>query len=367
MEIKINQKEFYNGIQTVRKAVSTNNALPILSGILIKTEKDKLKLVATDLELGIECTVEANILEKGAVVLPATYLANIIRELPKEKLKLKVNSNNNTKIEFKRSQFKINGSPADEFPLLPEIESGINYTLSSAFFKDMINRTKFATSQDESRPFLTGGLLLIENNELKMIATDSYRLAYSNSRLDKEFKNSEVIIPSKTLEELSKLLTSEEEEEIKVVITENQILFNFLNITLISRLIEGQFPSYQQVLPDSSKTEVEIDKNQLLNATKRASLLAKDNSNIIKVELKDNFLIIKSNSPEVGESYEQIKVDQKGENTEIAFNASYLIDVLKVIEEEKVLMNLSGSLNPGVIKEIDNNDYIYIIMPVRSA
>ncbi|MGM0471162.1 MAG: DNA polymerase III subunit beta [Bacillota bacterium] len=365
MKIKINKQNFYEGIQTVKKAVSSKSNLPILSGILLETEDKKLKLVGTDLELGIECKVEANIINEGAVVLPANHLANIIRELPNEELVLNTNQKDNrTEITCDLSQFKINSSPADEFPLLPEVESNTECTLPQEEFKKIINRTKFATSNDESRPFLTGGLLLLDEQDLKMVATDSYRLAYSEYKLNQKFSTKKAIIPSKTLNELSKLLNSE--EDIKFIITDNQILFEFSGITIISRLIEGQFPNYNQVIPDKENTIVKINKEELLNAAKRASLVAKNDSNIIKTEFVDNRLIIQSNAPEVGQAYEEVTTNQQGENTKISFNASYLIDVLKVLDEEEVLLKLSGELSPGIIKEANSNDYLHVIMPVRS-
>ncbi|SDC43596.1 MULTISPECIES: DNA polymerase III subunit beta [unclassified Candidatus Frackibacter] len=367
MQIKVNKKELYEGIQIVSKAVSSKSTLPILSGILIKTVNDKLKLVGTDLEIGIECNVNAKIISNGSTVLPANYLTSIIRELPNQELELKVNEENNAKIICDLSEFKINGFPADEFPLLPEIESGTEYLLKQKNLKTMIDRIKFATSNDESRPFLTGGLLLVEDQLLKMVATDSYRLSYTELNLDKELSDNKVIIPSKTLDELSKLLSSEEEKEVQILTTDNQMLFDFSGITIISRLIEGNFPNYNQVIPNNFSTQVTVKRKDLLNATKRASLFVKDNSNIIRTKFEDSRLIIESTSSKVGESYEELEIEQQGDNTEIAFNANYLMDVLKVIDSEEVLLELSGKLSPGVIKEMKSDEYIYVIMPVRSA
>lgn len=366
MQIKIDKKSLYEGIQTVKKAVSAKSTLPILSGILLKAKSEKLKLVGTDLELGIECSVNAEIIDKGSIVLPATYLTNIIRELPNKDLEIKTDQDNNAKITCDSSEFKIHGFPADEFPLLPEIESSTEYILEQKTFKQIIDQIKFATSNDESRPFLTGGLLLIENQDLKMVSTDSYRLAYTELELNEDLSENRVIIPSKTLNELSKLLNSEE-EEIKILIADTQILFEFSGITIISRLIEGQFPNYKQVIPNNSETKINVDRKKLLKATKRASLFVKDNSNIIKIKTKGDKLIIESTGSEVGESYEELTISKKGENTEIAFNANYLIDVLKIIDTEEVLIKLSGALSPGVIKKSQGDNYIYVIMPVRST
>nr|WP_282580128.1 DNA polymerase III subunit beta [Natroniella sulfidigena] len=362
------QKEFYQGIQTVRKAVSSKTTLPILSGILLKTEGDKLKLVGTDLEIGIECFVNTQVIQEGAIVLPAQHFTNIIRELPNEEIILSAETSNNTaQIKCGNSQFNIHGSPADEFPLLPEVESGTKLTIEQQRLKKIIEQIKFATSKDENKPFLSGGLLLLEDETVKLIATDTYRLAYKeNTITDKQGELTKAIIPNTTLQELTKLLDNQEEKT-KIVLTDNQILFKFSGISVVSRLIEGQFPNYKQVIPDTSETEIVVNTQQLLQATKRAALLAKEDSDIIKVNFNEDGLIITSNAPEIGQAYEEIPISLVGQETEIAFNAKYLLDALKVISDEEVTIKLSGPLAPGVIKTKSEQEYIYVIMPVRSA
>ncbi|WP_018249402.1 DNA polymerase III subunit beta [Orenia marismortui] len=368
MRIEINQKEFYEGIQTVSKAVSSKTTLPILSGILLKTEEDKLKVVGTDLEIGIECFIEAHIIKGGSIVLPAKYLTSIVRELPNEKIILTTEASNNTaQIKCDQAQFNIHGSPADEFPILPEIESGVRFTIKQNKFKEIIDQTKFAISKDESKPFLTGGLLIIEEGNIKLVSTDTYRLAYREDQInEKDISAEKVIIPNKTLNEIAKLLDNSE-DLIEIIITENQILFKFSGVSIVSRLIEGQFPNYKQVIPNKNNTKVVVDKNELLSAAKRASLLAKKDSNIIKINLEKDKLIITSNAPEIGQAYEEVSISLVGQETEIAFNAIYLMDCLKVIDSEEVVLELLGSLSPGVIKSKSEDEYIYVIMPVRSA
>ncbi|GAB6099670.1 DNA polymerase III subunit beta [Halanaerocella petrolearia] len=367
MKIEINQKEFYQAIQTVKKAVSSKTTLPILSGILLRTTGNTLKLVGTDLEIGIECFIEANVIEEGDIVLPAKYLASIIRELPNQKVIMATEPSNNTsQIKCGHSQFNIHGSAADEFPLLPEIESNTRFSISQQRLKDLINQIEFAISEDESKPFLTGGLLILEDEIIKLVATDTYRLAYREDEVDQiNSEQEEVIIPKKTLSELSKLL-DKTEDKVEITITENQILFNFAGISIVSRLIEGQFPNYKQVIPNQTKSKVEVDKDTLLQSAKRAALLAKKESNVIKINFESERLIITSNAPEVGQAYEEVTISLTGPETEIAFNASYLIDCLKVIDEDKIKMELSGALAPGVVKT-DSDKYISVIMPVRSA
>ncbi|MGM0369444.1 MAG: DNA polymerase III subunit beta [Bacillota bacterium] len=368
MKVKIKQEKLYQGIQTAGKAVSSKTTLPILSGILLEAQNNKIKLVGTDLEIGIECFVDAEVETEGSIVLPAKYLTSIVRELPSEEIILTTEDSNNTaQIKCSNSQFNIHGSPSDEFPLLPEVDSGVKFSIGQAKLKEIINQIEFAVSDDESKPFLNGGLILVNKETIKLVATDTYRLAYREEEIaNTELELDEIIIPSKTLSELSKLL-NDTDEEVAISITENQALFKFSGISIVSRLIEGQFPNYKQVIPDQNKTTAVVDKDKLLSATKRASLLAKQDSNIIKINLKSNKLVITANTPEVGQAYEEVAIELQGEETEIAFNAKYLIDCLKVISDEEVNLELSGSLSPGVIKTKNEHEYIYVIMPVRSA
>ncbi|OCL28436.1 DNA polymerase III subunit beta [Orenia metallireducens] len=367
MRIELNKKDFYEGIQTVNRAVSSKATLPILSGILLKTEEDRIKLVATDLEIGIKFYVDANIIKEGSIVLPAKYFTSIVRELPDDKIILTAEPSNNTaQIKCGQAQFNIHGSSSDEFPLLPKMNSGINFTISQGIFKEMIDQVKFAISEDISKPFLTGGLLKFEEEHLVLVTTDTYRLSYRRIKFNEiDITGKRVIIPNKTLNEISKLLNNNE-NLVKVLITDNQILFEFSGVTIVSRLIDGQFPSYKQVIPNKNNTKAIINRIELLNATKRASLLAKKDSNIIKINLEENQLVITSNVPEIGQAYERIPISLTGQETEIAFNATYMMDCLKVISSEEVILELSGSLSPGVIKDNSEDEYIYIIMPVRS-
>jgi len=366
MKIEVNQKEFHQCINTVRKGVSTKTTLPILSGILLKTEGDQLKLIGTDLEIGIESFVDANIIEGGEIVLPANYFGNIIKELPNDMVRMEVNQSNNTAfIKCGHSKFNINGFAADEFPTLPEIESGYSFSIAQSKFKDIINQVEFAISQDESKPFLNGGLLLLEEGEIKLVATDTYRLSYCHSPLEDQEVKLESIIPAKTIKELSRLL-DHSEEELEIIITDNQILFSFSGIIMISRLIEGQFPNYKYVIPNKSSIQAKADKENLLRAIKRAALLARQDANIIKLNFAQDELVITANAPEVGQAFERVGISLSGDETEIAFNANYLIDALKAVDNEEVTLELSGPLAPGVVKS-QSGDYICVIMPVRSA
>lgn len=369
MKIKVMQKEFYNAIQKVYKAVSNKTSLPILNGILLKTVNDQLRLVGTDLEIGIEAFLDVEVIKEGEVVLPADYLNNILREMTNQKIQLDVDDSYNTVIKTDSSKFNIHGSPTEEYPSLPEVKSEEFFTIEQTKLKEMIEQIKFAISKDDNKPFLTGGLMVLENSQIELVATDTYRLAYKKDKVNGQgMEDIEIIIPNQTLNELNRLM-DDKEEEVKMKFTESQILFKFNELSLVSRLIEGQFPKYQQVIPKNNNSKVEVNKQELLRAAKRAALFAKENSNIIKINLTADKLIITSNAPDVGQAYEEISVSLQGKETEIAFNANYLIECLRTLDVEKINLELSDSLSPGLIRidEGENVQYIYVIMPVRSA
>lgn len=368
MKFSIPQKDFLEGIQTVQRAVSNKNTLPILAGILLKADNNQLKLVATDLEIGIECYVNAEIIANGEIVLPANHLSNIIRELPSKPVEVDCNlETRSAEIICGHSRFNINGFPADDFPMLPKIEEGTQFSIRQNLFKEVIEQVKIATSNDETQPFLNGALLKIEGDLLKMASTNSYRLAFRETRLELGIgEKIEAIIPNKTLDEMARLLNDNPEDSVKIQITMNQILFEMENITVISRLIEGRFPNYEPVIPKKSNTFVKVDRKELLQAGKRVSLMAVSNSNIIKVMFEDGMMLLESFNSEIGQAHEQLPVQIEGEGLEISFNAAYLMDGLKVIDSDEIELCLSSKLTPFIVKPVSDAEYIYVISPIRS-
>lgn len=355
------------GVQVVQRAVSTKNPLPILSGIMIKTKDGHLHFTATDLEMGIECSVPVSVIEDGGVVLPAKYFSEIVRKLPDIKIDIDVNrENNNTLIKYGKSEFNLLGMSPDDFPILPSIDSETTLVIKQDLFKNMIKQVGFAVSTDDNRPVFTGILMEIEESEIKLVATDTHRLAFRKGTTEnKETELSKtVIIPGKTLNELNRIMSGES-EDLKISFGENQVVFEMTGVKLISRLIEGQFPNYKQVIPQGCKTKIKIQTKEFLESTERASLLAKEGSNVVKVSVKDGNMVINSNSPEIGKIEEQMAVEMEGEEAQIAFNSKYLIDVLKNIEAEEILLELTGSLSPGIIKPAEGENYLYLILPIR--
>lgn len=369
MKIICSKENLLYGVQTVQRAVSNKNPLPILSGIHLKTEGNNLKFTATDLEIGIECLVPVTVVEEGSVVIPAKYIIDIARKLPDTKIEITLNKENNlTTIKYGQSEFNIVGINGEDFPVLPTLESDFNYSLSVDLFKNMIRQVVFATSTDDNRPIFTGALLEIEEDNIILVGTDTHRLAYRKGKINNEelYNQASVVIPGRTLNEVSKL-AYENEDKVIITITENQILFKLKDICIISRLIDGHYPNYKQVIPNDFNSKLRVKTKDLLDSVERAALLAKEGSNIVKININENKLIINLNSPDVGRIHEEINIFKNGEDNQIAFNSKYIIDVLKVIDSEEIYLEMNGSLSPGVITPVDNDNYLYLILPVRTV
>lgn len=368
MKIVCSKENLLSGVQVVQRAVSSKNPLPILSGILIQTHEKGLKLAATDLEIGIECIIPVTVIEAGEVVLPAKYFSEIVRKLPDVKIEIETNQeNNSTIIKYAQSEFNINGFSAAEFPMLPQIEGIYNYHVKADLLKNMIRQVIFATSNDENRPIFTGVLFELEEQELKLVTTDTHRLAFRRASLNNSNdQGCQFIIPGKTLNELSRIISSEE-ENISINFNESQVLFESSNISLVSRLIEGQYPNYRQVIPSGHTSVIRIKTRELQESVERASLLADIGNNVIKIQVEQEKMVINSTAVEIGRVHEEIAIYLEGEVTNISFNARYLMDVLKVVDAEEINIELTGSLSPGIIKPVSNDNYLYLLLPVRTV
>lgn len=370
MKIMINKSELLGGLQSVQKAVSSKTTVPTLAGILLETlEEDKIKLAATDMELGIEAVVHGEVMEKGRIVLPAKYLVEVVRKLGDNPIQITVDKKNNT-ADIHSGYFNLNihGYSAEEFPVIPWINNGFSCEIEQPLLKEMVRQTSFAVSQDETRPFLTGVLISL-GDKLRLVATDGHRMALREADFtleEEEGRPRGVIVPHKAINELSRMLGDQENSQVQLLIGENQASFQLEKLRLVTRLIEGQFPSYQQVIPQSYKTKVRLNREDLADALERASLIVRGESNTVKVILQGDKLILTSNTPEIGKSQEEVACFLEGEELQIAFNFKYLLDVLKVMESEEVVINFTGSLSPGVVRSADLENYTYIIMPVRS-
>lgn len=373
MKILANQDELLAGLQTVQRAISSKSTLPILSGIYLAAENDILRLRATDLEIGIECTIPVQVIEEGATVLPAKYFVEIVKRLPDLVITVETDENSNlVTITYGSSQVQLNTFDAREFPLLPEITGQHTFKINCDLLVNAIKHVSIAASTDPTRPIFTGILMEVEaGNTINFVATDTHRLAYRQLKLTgpaNPEQNFAVIIPSRSLNELSRIFRPED-NLLEVRVANNQVMFKADSIMLVSRLIEGQFPNYQQVIPQEYSSRVRILSKGFCDSLERAALLSRDDlktrSNVIKLDIQGNNLTITSKSAEIGNIHEEIQVYLEGEEAEIAFNARYLIDILRVIDQEEIFLDLTGSLSPGIIRPADSNDTLFLVLPIR--
>ncbi len=370
MKIVCSQADLLKGVQSVQAIISSRASLPVLSNILLETQKDKLKLAATDLEVGIKTEIPTEILKEGSITIPAKILFDIVRELPNQDIQLEVTNEYKIILSCGKIIFKIMGLPKDEFPIIPDFKEDNAFTISAGLLKEMIQKTIFAISNDETRYILTGVLVQTSNGNMEMIATDGRRLSYINGgKLDKQGKNKlDVIVPSKALREASRLIGEKEtgdKDLVKIELTENQIALKLDSTVLVSRLVEGKFPNYKQVIPKDHSTSVTLDTEKLLNAVKRVSLLSPEKAESVKLQFIKEKLIISSMAQGLGEAQEELEIDYKGANLETAYNPKYLMDVLKVIKAGQIEVELSNAMSPGVIKPKSGEEYLYVIMPMR--
>ncbi len=361
MKFKTEKGVLLSYIQTVQNVITTKSALPILSSILIEAYQDHLKLTATDLDIGITCVIPVETQEPGAITIPAKRFSDIIKELPTDNISITTKKNNLVIIEAELCQFKIMGLPRDEFPKLPEFKDKEVIKLGQLGLKQMLGLTSFAVSFDETRYVLNGVLLRIHDNNLTLVATDGKRLAVVEKTLNQAIdKDVNIIIPIKTIHELNRNL--KEEGELSLVLGSNQLLFDLGDIVIISRLIEGEFPDYRQVVPPVSNNKMKISREQFLLAIRRAALLATPDYQAAKLEFFKNKLVISKYTPDIGESREEVPVEYEGKEMVIGFNPNYLIDVLKNLTDGTIGFEVTDTEKPGVIR---TDGYVYIVLPMR--
>ncbi len=361
MKFKIEKSVFLTAIQTVQNVITNKAALPILSNILLEIQQDKLRLTATDLDIGISCVIPVDTQEAGAITIPAKRFGDIIKELPADSISINTKKNNQVTINTDSCEFKIMGLAKEEFPKLPEFQNKEAIKLDQATLKEMLVLTAFAVSFDEARYVLNGILFKINKNNLTLVATDGKRLAIIEKKLNQSVdKDIQIIVPVKTIHELNRNL--QEEGELSVILGNNQALFDLGQVIIISRLIEGEFPDYRQVIPPVSENKMGVNREQFLLAVKRAALLSTPDYQAVKLEVFKNKLVVSKSTPDVGESREEIPIEYKGKELAIGFNPGYLIDVLKNLRGDSLELELSDSDKPGVIR-IDG--YVYIVLPMR--
>ena len=363
MKIITTKSTLLESINVVQKAVPSKTTLPILEGILFDAKGGKLKLTATDLEIGIETVSNVDVIEPGKVVLSSRMVGDIVRKLPDSDIEIETAEGNFVSIKSEGSKFKIVTLSYDEYPDLPVVKKENGITIKQNVLKDMIKKTIFAVSTDEVRPILTGVLFDVAGKELTMVALDGFRMAVKNNIImnDNDFK---AVIPGKTLSEIGKII-NESEDNVNIYFSKNHIQVQIEDIIIVSRHLEGEFINYKQIIPAEYKIKIKVSSNLLMEACDRAALFARDSSNnMIKFEINDDMMVIMSNSQN-GDVHEELKVQKEGNDIEIAFNAKYFIDVLKVIESEEITIEFTTNVSPSIIRPVKDEDYLYLVLPAR--
>lgn len=364
MEIKMEKGKLLKALGLVTGVSSQKaNTLPILSNILIETFSEGLvKFQATDLEVGISTTVEAEVIKEGNITVPSKKLHDIIRELPESEIEITVAKNNAVTIKSGKAYFKIMGLSKDDFPKLPEWSEESAITLEQSVVKESLTLTSFAISNDETRYVLNGVLIIIKDNRICFVATDGRRLAYFEKDLPNEKgKAIEIIVPVKAILELMKIVGWE--GDVKVALTQNQVMFRAGETYIVSRIIEGNFPNYEQVIPKDKKTISQANREEILQAIRRIALLTSPDSPAIKMDFLKGKILISSKSPNLGEAKEELSADVEGGDLAIGFNPYYLIDVLKNLDIENVSFALTTPDKPGLVYGKDG--YKYVVMPMQ--
>lgn len=363
MKINCKREDFLEAIQVVQNAL-TSTALPVLSYVLLEARPEKITLTATNLETTIRSSFPAQVEGEGEICLPGDKVFYILRELPSAPVTLEIEKSKAT-IRCKKAMFQLLGLSPEDFPEVPQTMVEKFFSLSQEKLRQMIQRTAFAASRDETHQNLNGSYLEIEGKEAKLVATDGRRLSFVHISLDSsDISSGEAIIPLRALQQLLRILNGD--KEVKVGISERQIFFQMDHILFISQLIDAKFPDYRKVIPTEFTIAVLVNRDDLLRSVRRVSLLTDEKSRLLKFQFKENTLLISAEAPELGYAHEEIDVRRKrGGEIEIGFSSTYLLDILKNIEKGEVRIELTDSEGPGVIRPSESKDHICVLMPVR--
>ncbi len=364
MKLKVSKESILDCVQKVQSIVSVRTTLPILQNVLLKADKEKLWLSATDLEVSVRTAIAAEVTRTGATTLPARRILSIFRELPATDIEIESDDKDVTTIRSGPAFYKIIGISEEEFPPLPKFDGGKTYSMDQGLFREMLRNTSYAASTDESRYVLNGVLLSFKGDKLAVVATDGRRMALYE--VETEFPKSaegDMVLPFKTVDELSKTL--KDKGPLKIHATENQVAFEFDEMLIVSKLVEGTYPNFRQVIPAQCEERITVEREALLTALRRVSLVSSEKSNSVKLTFSKNRLEVSIITPEVGESRETLDVKYTGKQFSVSFNPEFLMDPLKNLVKDEIYLELTDDLSPGVVKS--DIQFVYVLMPMRTS
>lgn len=373
MKIACQQENLSRGLSIVGRAVSTRSTLPVLANVLISSDGGRLKLSATNLEMVMTCWINAKVEQEGALTVPARTFTDLVSQLPKETVELEVANDTQTMhIECGRTESNVRGIDAHEFPIVPDPDLTQSIRLQASKFKHMINQVVFAAASDDTRPTLTGVSVQFDGKQLKLAATDAFRLSVRTAELEYATVTKSVIVPARALSELARVITNED-EVLHVTVPEgrNQIIFKLDHIVVVSQLIDGNFPDFSPIIPKRYTTRAVMGRASLLQAAKTASIFARESSHTARIritpgnELMGAYTAISATSQETGDNVVQVDADVEGNEVELAFNVKYLTDVLNVLDTPQVALESNSPMEPGVIKPVGTDEFFHIIMPMH--
>lgn len=364
MKLICKKANLLNGVQIVSKAVPGKTTMPILECILIDASKGEIKLTANDMELGIETIIDGDIVEKGIIALDAKIFLEIVRKLPDNMITIETDVNFNVVITCEKAKFNIVGKSGEDFSYLPEIEKDKSVIVSQFTLKEVIRQTIFSIADNENNKLMTGELFEIENNNMKVVSLDGHRISLRNIELKDSYDHIKVVVPGKTLNEISKILTGEADKDVVIYFTDKHILFEFDETVVLSRLIEGEYFKIEQMISTDYETKMKINKREFLNCIDRATLLVKEGEKKpIIIHVTDDNMELKINST-IGSMDENIDISKEGKDIMIGFNPKFLIDSLKVIDDEEINIYMVNPKAPCIIRD-DQSSYLYLILPVN--
>ena len=364
MKLICSKSNLLHGVNIVSKAVPTRTTMAILECILIDASANEIKLTANDMELGIETKIEGEITERGVIALDAKIFSEIVRKLPDSDVTIETDASFKTTITCEKAKFNIVGKSGDDFSYIPYIERNEPIVMSQFTLKEVIRQTIFSIADNDNNKLMTGELFEIEENDLKVVSLDGHRISIRNIELKNNYSHKKVVVPGKTLQEVSKILPGSAEDEVSIFLTDNHIVFEFENTTVVSRLIEGEYFKIEQMLSSDYETKVKINKRELLDCIDRATLLVKEgDKKPIIMNITDGTMELKINSF-IGSMNEDIDIAKEGKDILIGFNPKFFIDALRVIDEEEVILYMVNPKAPCFIKD-DAGTFIYLILPVN--
>ena len=374
MKFKINKDHFSNGLQQVLNVVGTRAAMPILGNVLIEAESGHLSLTTTNLDIGIRCRITADIEAEGSITLPVRKLATIVKELPQKEVHVEVAANNQAKITSGGSLFKVMGLGTEDFPPLPSFENQHIFKLEQSDVLSMLKSVSFAQSTDENRYILNGVYFNFSEDQLTLVATDGRRLALTNFELNtNESDSGNLILPAKTVAEIERLIGKG--ASVKIAFNDRQVAFEIGidddagdsglvdQIYLVSKIVEGNFPNYRQVIPKETEHRIKIERELFLECVHRAALVTSEKSNSVKLKMSDNLMEISGSSTEYGESHESMAIAYTGPEVQVAFNPAFIEEPLRALSQDEIFFEFKDELSPGIIKTLNN--FICVIMPLR--